>query len=126
MKPGAILTVAILGAFVLLTAGSAGAFEAYSEERMSMEETPVIGSFEYQEFIETGSLPSERSRAGWEASPREIGAPENGTWGYEEYGNWPPESAGMTETGSLPREEFETVELSGVEYRINVDLGGGE
>lgn len=129
MRRGTILTLMILGVFVAATAGTglAGSGGAYQqEERMSMEETPVIGSFEYQEVIETGSLPSERTHTGWQSSPREIGVLENGTWAYEEYGNWPSEFAGMTETGSLPKEEFETVELNGIEHRIGVEFGGGE
>jgi hypothetical protein len=122
----------VLGMFVAATtgtalAGSGGPSEAYlEEERMAAEETPLIGSFEFQEVIETGSLPSERSPTHWESSPREIGVMENGYWAFEEYGMWPPEFAGMTETGSLPKEEFETVELNGIEHRVGVDFGGGD
>jgi hypothetical protein len=132
MRRGTILALMVLGIFFAATAGTAlagsgGSSDAYlEEERMAAEERPPIGSFEFQEVIETGSLPSERTRSGWEASPREIGVLENGTWAYEEHGMWPPEFAGMTETGSLPTEQFETVEFGGNEYRLNVDLGGGE
>jgi hypothetical protein len=45
---------------------------------------------------------------------------ENGYWAFEEYGMWPPLP---NNGGRFPSEEqFETVELNGIEYQVSVDL----
>ena len=124
MKRGTMFTLLVLGVFIAASGGVALAQASLEEQRM-IAETPLDGSAEFQEMIETGSLPSERAPSYWESSPREIGVIEDGYWAFEESGVYPPEFAGMTETGSLPKEQFEVVELNGIEHRMGVEFGGG-
>ena len=128
------MVMAILGLFVGI--GFAGEPFMTGMKPLEGEDPPAVaevtevtagpvmtfGSPEYMAALETCTLPAEFCgyrihRVEWGA---EVWVPEAGTYEYSaalETGNLPS-------LNSAPAEEFATVEIGGIPYRTEIDLGG--